>query len=181
MIFFPLFFLIDFCFSSTVKESDVTLLADFNSKYESNMINYINENKYRIPLEKGQREEYIEEIKVINKTIKGYYILSDILDLVEFKIVSPQNVILFHSINHYDFFKIKLSGLGNYKVVVANSFSNNSVEVLVSFDSGQNQVLVKGDIQKKENQLRSLFKVIDRFNNDFTVRRNKRQENYKSN
>ena len=158
-----------------------SLMEDFNSKWETKMVDYDSEYDYNIPLKPREQEIYFENVTTVPSTFKGaFLILDETTDKIEFTIKDPNNKIIYKIINHHDVFEIPIKIVGKYTIIFNNKISKSNIAITFTMNSGQNVKLKATDLTKTEQKLEALSTVIKKFNLEFKFGHDIHSNRYKS-
>ena len=90
-----------------------------------NMPNFVSQYMYSIPVKKRSKVEYYENITKVPCKFQGAFILDEAQsdrEKIEFKIISPNNTVLFEKTDVASIFDLELKEKGLYTLVFNNKY-----------------------------------------------------------
>ncbi len=145
------------------------------------MSDYDSDYMYLIPLRRGERQEFFEDIQKPGRIRGAFFTDENKANKIEFEIKSPTNKRVYYKNSNYAIFEFNVTEAGKYTIFMKNTIINNELRVTITMSTGQNEILKKDGLTQTEQKLDKLMTFIKRFNVEYKFNRNLHQERYKSN
>ena len=168
-LFFILFLLTKIIFIETEVSTNSKLLEKFFDDWKMNMPNFVSQYMYSIPVKKRSQVEYYENITKVPCKFQGAFILDEAQsdrEKIEFKIISPNNTVLFEKTDVASIFDLELKEKGLYTLVFNNKYLNKDIRPSIMVNSGQNLVLERENLSETENKLEKIMAFLSKYEQD---------------
>ena len=168
-LFFILFLLTKIIFIETEVSTNSKLLEKFFDDWKMNMPNFVSQYMYSIPVKKRSQVEYYENITKVPCKFQGAFILDEAQsdrEKIEFKIISPNNTVLFEKTDVASIFNLELKEKGLYTLVFNNKYLNKDIRPSIMVNSGQNLVLERENLSETENKLEKIMAFLSKYEQD---------------
>ena len=168
-LFFIIFLLTKILFIETELSTNSKLLEKFFDDWKMNMPNFVSQYMYSIPVKKRSQVEYYENITKVPCKFQGAFILDEAQsdrEKIEFKIISPNNTVLFEKTDVASIFDLELKEKGLYTLVFNNKYLNKDIRPSIMVNSGQNLVLERENLSETENKLEKIMAYLLKYNQD---------------
>ena len=168
-LFFILFLLTKIIFIETEVSTNSKLLEKFFDDWKMNIPNFVSQYMYSIPVKKRSKVEYYENITKVPCKFQGAFILDEAQsdrEKIEFKIISPNNTVLFEKTDVASIFDLELKEKGLYTLVFNNKFLNKDIRPSIMVNSGQNLVLERENLSETENKLEKIMAFLSKYEQD---------------
>ena len=145
------------------------ILEKFFEEWSQNMPDFVGQYMYSIPVKKRTRVEYYENITKVPCKFQGAFILDEAQsdqEKIEFKIISPNNTIIYQKTDVASIFSVEINEKGLYTLVFNNKFLNRDVRPSLVVNSGQNLVLERENLSETENKLEKIMAFLLKYDQD---------------
>ena len=145
------------------------ILEKFFEEWSQNMPDFVGQYMYSIPVKKRTRVEYYENITKVPCKFQGAFILDEAQsdqEKIEFKIISPNNTIIYQKTDVASIFSVEINEKGLYTLVFNNKYLNRDVRPSLVVNSGQNLVLEKEKLSETENKLEKIMAFLLKYDQD---------------
>ena len=169
ILFFILFILTKIILIQTIESTNSKILEKFFDDWSMNMPNLVSQYMYSIPVKKRSKVEYYENITKVPCKFQGAFILDEaqsVREKIEFKIISPNNTVLFEKTDVASIFNIDITEKGLYTLVFNNKYLNKDVRPSIMVNSGQNLVLERENLSETENKMEKIMAFLLKYDQD---------------
>ena len=131
------------------------LFAKFKEEWSSKMNDYISQYIYIVPLPYKKEIDYYEMISQVPCLMKGAFLNEEANsenDVIDFKIISPNNTIIFQASSIGSIFSLNLTEKGIYKLLFYNKVNKKEVYPTLIMNTGQNLIVEKENLSKTEKK-----------------------------
>ena len=145
------------------------ILEKFFEEWSQNMPDFVGQYMYTIPVKKRTQVEYYENITKVPCKFQGAFILDEAQsdqEKIEFKIISPNNIIIYQKTDVASIFSVEINEKGLYTLVFNNKFLNRDVRPSLVVNSGQNLVLERENLSETENKLEKIMAFLLKYDQD---------------
>ena len=145
------------------------ILEKFFEEWSQNMPDFVGQYMYTIPVKKRTQVEYYENITKVPCKFQGAFILDEAQsdqEKIEFKIISPNNTIIYQKTDVASIFSVEINEKGLYTLVFNNKFLNRDVRPSLVVNSGQNLVLERENLSETENKLEKIMAFLLKYDQD---------------
>ena len=145
------------------------ILEKFFEEWSQNMPDFVGQYMYSIPVKKRTQVEYYENITKVPCKFQGAFILDEAQsdqEKIEFKIISPNNTIIYQKTDVASIFSVEISEKGLYTLVFNNKYLNRDVRPSLVVNSGQNLVLERENLSETENKLEKIMAFLLKYDQD---------------
>ena len=145
------------------------ILEKFFEEWSQNMPDFVGQYMYTIPVKKRTQVEYYENITKVPCKFQGAFILDEAQsdqEKIEFKIISPNNTIIYQNTDVASIFSVEISEKGLYTLVFNNKYLNRDVRPSLVVNSGQNLVLERENLSETENKLEKIMAFLLKYDQD---------------
>ena len=159
-LFFILFIISKIIFIQTAESTNSKILEKVFDEWKTSMPNFVSQYMYSLPVKKRSQVEYYENITKVPCKFQGAFILDEAQsdrEKIEFKIISPNNTILYQKTDVASIFNIDITEKGLYTLVFNNKYLNKDVRPSIMVNSGQNLVLERENLSETENKLEKIM------------------------
>ena len=144
-------------------------LEKFFEEWSQNMPDFVGQYMYTIPVKKRTQVEYYENITKVPCKFQGAFILDEAQsdqEKIEFKIISPNNTVIYQKTDVASIFSVEISEKGLYTLVFNNKYLNRDVRPSLVVNSGQNLVLERENLSETENKLEKIMAFLLKYDQD---------------
>ena len=169
LIFIFFSFLIIKIIRAQVGLKNSKILEKFFEGWSQNMPDFVGQYMYTIPVKKRTQVEYYENITKVPCKFQGAFILDEAqsdVEKIEFKIISPNNTIIYQKTDVASIFSVEINEKGLYTLVFNNKFLNRDVRPSLVVNSGQNLVLERENLSETENKLEKIMAFLLKYDQD---------------
>ena len=145
------------------------ILEKFFEEWSQNMPDFVGQYMYTIPVKKRTQVEYYENITKVPCKFQGAFILDEAQsdqEKIEFKIISPNNTIIYQKTDVASIFSVEINEKGLYTLVFNNKYLNRDVRPSLVVNSGQNLVLERENLSETENKLEKIMAFLLKYDQD---------------
>ena len=131
------------------------LFAKFKEEWSRRMNDYISQYIYIVPLPYKKEIDYYEMISQVPCLMKGAFLNEEANsenDVIDFKIISPNNTIIFQASSIGSIFSLNLTEKGIYKLLFYNKVNKKEVYPTLIMNTGQNLIVEKENLSKTEKK-----------------------------
>ena len=131
------------------------LFSKFKEEWSSKMNDYISQYIYIVPLPYKKEIDYYEMISQVPCLMKGAFLNEEANsenDVIDFKIISPNNTIIFQASSIGSIFSLNLTEKGIYKLLFYNKVNKKEVYPTLIMNTGQNLIVEKENLSKTEKK-----------------------------
>jgi len=168
------------------KENDNSLLfdklfSDFKKEWENTMSDFISQYIYLIPVPYKKEIDYYEIITQIPCVMRGAFLNEDANsenDVIDFKIISPNNTIIYEVSSIGSIFSLNITQKGVYKLLFYNKAINKEVYPTLIMNTGQNLIVEKESLSETEKKIDKVISFLlkheqeNKMNRGFIKKRN---------
>ena len=168
------------------KEDDNSLLfdklfSDFKKEWENTMSDFISQYIYLIPVPYKKEIDYYEIITQIPCVMRGAFLNEDANsenDVIDFKIISPNNTIIYEASSIGSIFSLNITQKGIYKLLFYNKAINKEVYPTLIMNTGQNLIVEKESLSETEKKFDKVISFLlkheqeNKMNRGFIKKRN---------
>ena len=150
------------------------IFKEFNEKWETTMSTFVSQYMYIIHVKYKSQEEYYENITNTPCLFRGAFILDEAKtenDVLDFKIIAPNNSVIFEETSIGSIFSLNLTDKGLYTILFHNRVLNKDVRPILMINSGQNLILEKEKLSETEKKLDSIMSFLKKFEQDTILSR----------
>ena len=150
------------------------IFQEFNEKWEEKMSTFVSQYMYIIHVKYKSQEEYYENITNTPCIFRGAFILDEAKtqnDVLDFKIIAPNNSVIFEETSAASVFSLNLTDKGLYTILFHNRILNKDVRPILMINSGQNVILEKEKLSETEKKLDSIMSFLKKFEQDTILSR----------
>ena len=157
------------------------LFSDFKREWENKMSDFISQYIYLIPVPYKKEIDYYEIITQIPCVMRGAFLNEDANsenDVIDFKIISPNNTILYEVSSIGSIFSLNITQKGVYKLLFYNKYINKEVYPTLIMSTGQNLIVEKENLSKAEKKFDKIISFLikheqeNKMNRGFIKKRN---------
>ena len=145
------------------------IFQKFFDDWTMNMADFMYQYIYTIPVKKHSQVEYYENITKVPCMFQGVVILEDAKsekDKIEFKIISPNNTVMYQSTDVASIFKVEIKEKGLYTMLFNNKYISRDIRPTFMANSGQNLVLERESLTETENKLEKIMAFLHKYEQD---------------
>ena len=145
------------------------ILEKFFEEWSQNMPDFVGQYMYSIPVKKRTQVEYYENITKVPCKFQGAFILDEAQsdqEKIEFKIISPNNTVIYQKTNVASIFSVEINEKGLYTLLFNNKYLNRDVRPSLVVNSGQNLVLERENLSETENKLEKIMAFLLKYDQD---------------
>ena len=145
------------------------ILEKFFEEWSQNMPDFVGQYMYTIPVKKRTQVEYYENITKVPCKFQGAFFLDEAQsdqEKIEFKIISPNNTVIYQKTDVASIFSVEISEKGLYTLVFNNKYLNRDVRPSLVVNSGQNLVLERENLSETENKLEKIMAFLLKYDQD---------------
>ena len=145
------------------------ILEKFFEEWSQNMPDFVGQYMYTIPVKKRTQVEYYENITKVPCKFQGAFFLDEAQsdqEKIEFKIISPNNTIIYQKTDVASIFSVEINEKGLYTLMFNNKFLNRDVRPSLVVNSGQNLVLERENLSETENKLEKIMAFLLKYDQD---------------
>ena len=157
------------------------IFKKFTDEWEKKMVNFNSQYTYFIPIKYRTQVEYYENITTVPCEFKGAFFYDDAKtekDVIDFKIIAPNNTVIFQASSVASIFSVNLTRKGIYTITFENRFINKEIRPILMVNSGQNLVLGKENLSETEKKMDSIISFLQNYEQDIQLTKGiKRREN----
>ena len=131
------------------------LFSKFKEEWSSKMNDYISQYIYIVPLPYKKEIDYYEMISQVPSLMRGAFLNEEANsenDIIDFKIISPNNTIIFQASSIGSIFSLNLTEKGIYKLLFYNKVNKKEVYPTLIMNTGQNLIVEKENLSKTEKK-----------------------------
>ena len=157
------------------------LFSDFKKEWENTMSDFISQYIYLIPVPYKKEIDYYEIITQIPCVMRGAFLYEDANsenDVIDFKIISPNNTILYEVSSIGSIFSLNITQKGIYKLLFYNKYINKEINPTLIMNTGQNLVVEKENLSETEKKFDKVISFLikheqeNKMNRGFIKKRN---------
>ena len=155
------------------------LIENFQNLWKEKMNDYESQYVYIIPVEYKKTKIFYENVTEAPSRFKGGYYVDDFENQkIEFKIIDPNNKVLFHNDTYGSIFDFNVTEKGLYQISFYNKFINSEIRSTFTMNSGQNVKLEKTTLNKTEGKLDDLIRFLENYKTSDQMVRNMKRKRY---
>ena len=192
LLFFLLFNLINIISNNTIRKlqdsNDDSLLfnnlfSKFKEEWFNTMSDFITQYVYMIPVPYKKEVDYYEIISQVPCLMRGAFLNEDANsehDVIDFKIISPNNKVIFEASSIGKIFSLNLTEKGVYKLSFNNKVNNKEVYPTLIMNTGQNLVVEKDNLSETEKKFDRIINFLIKNEQENKVNRGFRKKGNES-
>jgi len=191
-LFFLLFNLFNIITNNTTRKlqdsNDDSLLfnnlfSKFKEEWFNTMSDFISQYVYMIPVPYKKEVDYYEIISQVPCLMRGAFLNEDANsenDVIDFKIISPNNKVIFEASSIGKIFSLNLTEKGVYKLSFNNKVNNKEVYPTLIMNTGQNLVVEKDNLSETEKKFDRIINFLIKNEQENKVNRGFRKKGNES-
>ena len=192
LLLFLLFNLINIISNNTIRrlqdsDDDSLLFNNLFSKFKEEWLNtmsdFISQYVYMIPVPYKKEVDYYEIISQVPCLMRGAFLNEDANsenDVIDFKIISPNNKVIFEASSIGKIFSLNLTEKGVYKLCFNNKVNNKEVYPTLIMNTGQNLVVEKDNLSETEKKFDRIINFLVKNEQENKVNRGFRKKGNES-
>ena len=148
------------------------IFKDFINEWEKHMTKFYSQYTYSIPIKYRTQVEYYENITKVPCVFKGVFFYDEAKtkdDVVDFKIISPNNKVIYQASSVGSIFSLNLTHKGLYTITFNNRYINKVIRPILMVNSGQNLVLEKENLSETEKKMDSIISFLQNYAQDIKL------------
>ena len=125
------------------------LFQELKEEWTKIMPDFVSQYIYLIPVPYKSQVDFYENITKVPCQMRGAFLLEEAnsqKDKIEFKIVAPNNTVIYYSYSYGAIFSLNLTDTGVYSILFRNYYMNKEVKPTLIMNSGQNLILEKKEM-----------------------------------
>jgi len=155
------------------------LFKDLKEEWTRTMSDFVSQYIYLVPLPYKSVADFYENITKVPSLMRGAFLLEEAnsqKDKIEFKIVAPNNTVIYYSYSYGAIFSLNLTDTGVYSILFRNYYMNKEVKPTLIMNSGQNLILEKESISETEKKLDNLLLFFQKYEEYYKLNRGFRKK-----
>ena len=192
LLFFLLFNLFNIITNNTIRKlqdsDDDSLLfnnlfSKFKEEWFNTMSDFISQYVYMIPVPYKTEVDYYEIISQVPCLMRGAFLNEDAnseSDVIDFKIIAPNNKVIFEASSIGKIFSLNLTEKGVYKLSFNNKVNNKEVYPTLIMNTGQNLVVEKDNLSETEKKFDRIINFLIKNEQENKVNRGFRKKGNES-
>ena len=155
------------------------LFSDLKEEWTNKMKDYVSQYIYLIPVPYKSQVDFFENITKVPCEMKGAFLLEEANsknDIIEFKILAPNQTAIFQSSSIGAIFQLNLTETGLYTIAFSNRVLNKEVKPTLIMNSGQNLMLEKENLSETEKKMDSLLSILKKYQQNIKLSRGFRKK-----
>ena len=150
------------------------LFSNFKTEWENTMIDFISQYVYLVPVPYKKEIDYYEIIAQTPCLMRGAFLNEDANsenDIIDFKIISPNNTIIFEASSIGSIFSLNITQKGVYKLLFYNKVINKEVYPTLIMNTGQNLIVEKENLSETEKKFDKIISFLIKHEQDNKMNR----------
>jgi hypothetical protein len=159
------------------------LFSKFKEEWFNTMSDFISQYVYMIPVPYKKEVDYYEIISQVPCLMRGAFLNEDANsenDVIDFKIISPNNKVIFEASSIGKIFSLNLTEKGVYKLSFNNKVNNKEVYPTLIMNTGQNLVVEKDNLSETEKKFDRIINFLVKNEQENKVNRGFRKKGNES-
>ena len=155
------------------------LFKELKEEWTAKMSDFVSQYIYLIPVPYKSKVEFFENITKVPCQMKGAFLLEEAnskKDLIDFKIIAPNQKVLFYSSSIGSIFSLNITEKGLYTILFNNRNINKEVKPTLIMNSGQNLIVEKENLSETEKKMDSLLSYLQKYEQDYKLNRGFRKK-----
>ena len=155
------------------------LFKELKEEWTEKMSDFVSQYIYLIPVPYKTQVEFFENITKVPCQMKGAFLLEEANsenDLIDFKIIAPNQKVLFYSSSIGKIFSLNLTEKGLYTILFNNRNLNKEVRPTLIMNSGKNLIIEKENLSETEKKMDSLLTYLRKYEQDYKLNRGFRKK-----
>lgn len=151
-----------------------SLFKDLKEEWTRTMSDFVSQYIYLIPVPYKSQVDFYENITKVPSIMRGAFLLEEAnskKDTIEFKIIAPNETVIFYSNSIGTIFSLNLTEKGLYTILFNNRNLRNEVKPTLIMNSGQNLILEKETLSETEKKIDSLVSFLQQYEQDYKLNR----------
>lgn len=139
------------------------LFSKFKEEWSNSMSDFISQYVYIIPVPYKKEIDYYEIISKTPCLMRGAFLNEDANsenDVIDFKIISPNNTVIFQASSIGEIFSLNLTEKGIYKLLFYNKANSKEVFPTLIMNTGQNLIVEKENLSETEKKLDKIIEFL---------------------
>ena len=150
------------------------LFEDLREEWSKKMSDFVSQYIYIIPVPYKTQTDFFENITKVPCKMRGAFLVEEATskkDIIDFKIIAPNETIIFQSSSIGAIFNLNLTERGLYTIVFNNKIFNKEVRPTLIMNSGQNLMIEKENLSNTEKKLDMLLSFMKKYDQDNKLNR----------
>ena len=150
------------------------LFKDLKEEWTRKMSDFVNQYIYLIPVPYKSQADLYENITMVPSKMRGAFLLEEANsknDKIEFKIIAPNNTVIFFSNSFGAIFSLDLTDTGLYTILFNNRNLRKEVKPTLIMNSGQNLILEKENLNKTDIKFEALQRFVEKYEENYKLNR----------
>ena len=150
------------------------LFKDLKEEWTRTMSDFVNQYIYLIPVPYNSQADLYENITRVPSKMRGAFLLEEANsknDKIEFKIIAPNNTVIFSSNSYGAIFSLELMDKGLYTILFNNRNLRKEVKPTLIMNSGQNLILEKERLTNTERNIDALQRFVQKYEENYKLNR----------
>ena len=151
-----------------------TLFKDIKEEWIRTMSDFVSQYIYLIPVPYKSQADLYENITSVPAKMRGAFLLEEANsknDIIEFKIIAPNNTVIFYSYSYGAIFSLELMDTGLYTILFNNRNLNKEVKPTLIMNSGQNLIIEKERLTNTERKIDALQRFVQKYEENYKLNR----------
>ena len=155
------------------------LFSSFKEEWGKKMSDFISQYVYIVPLPYKKEIDYYELISQTPCLMRGAFLNEDAKsenDVIDFKIISPNNKIIFEVSSIGAIFSMNLTEKGMYKLLFYNKANSKEVYPTLIMNTGQNLIVEKDNLSGTEKKFDKIISFLIKHEQENKINRGFRKK-----